>query len=136
MVLAEWIWYLSYIAGLAVLIAGLIYLLKNRYDRYISAKLLAFMFGIMVIWYLPIEISKSEYTIVEGIFSAILQGINAIKIGSYSKKIENTTETVRCLFSTSILAVRVVMLLNTYVAVLSLFSKPYNHIFYNFQAQQ
>lgn len=123
-------WYIFYGLGLIVLAVGIILFFSNKKrGRESVFGLIAVLFVVSFIWYIPIEISQDTYTVYEGILSAFLQGVAVLKADGYSKNTEGYWW-VYSLYSASIMAVRIAVLPLIFGVILSFFRLPYQ-IFLN-----
>ena len=119
-----------YFLGIVFAITGFViyFKIKNRdnTDQRATIMLLFFMFLTIVIWYIPIELNQDIYTVPEGLLSAILQGVAALKADSYTKEnLKNIAFTD--LFSGSILVVRIIIIVFIFDAVNSFIGAPYKY---------
>lgn len=123
-------WYLSYVLGMLLLLVGTVYFIwKKRKAQEQSAGVwfLTALFFTVLIWYLPVELGKEDFSVPESILSALFQSIDAITAGSYEKEIVGSGWFFT-LYSLSIMIVRLVIILATVGIVLSIFNDPYQFV--------
>ncbi len=128
-ILSENAWMFMYALGFVPVILALVYAhFKKKSEQMTAIWLLGGLVITLVIWMIPIQLSKEEYTVPEGIFAAILYALDALTLQSFEYEIGNAPENPGILFSLSIMIVRLIMIGLSFTAVLLFFRVPAQYI--------